>query len=183
MTAEIITLDSIRDQNIDFNDITDVLKRVHRIKREVHETDGLMVVNAVDLKKIFEVRLNNFFLDHDMIGLNFFSCSMFVASLLTEVALRPPKSWYATDYVIEYEQKSNPREILTGANVCFVLSSLYKERCERRTMSRQTYIDIGSGLYGRFYNLTQKEVTYNMSKSFELLSDVTHQCLANMRAR
>lgn len=184
MSTKILVLEKFRSKKDRCTTIDDFLKRASRLKKEKEKEqkeDRLLLVNLVDLEKMFEIQLNDFLFKNNLIGVNFFMCSIFISSLLKETSFSVPESWYAIDYILNEEDTKDPSLLLDGANNCFLLSTLFPERCERRNMKKDDYVFMGSGLYHRFYDRTGKEVAYYMSDLFEVMSDATFECIKNMR--
>jgi hypothetical protein len=178
MTAQIVVLNSFISKKKECTSLDDFLKRASKLKKEVEENHkGLIIVNKNDLEKIFETRLNCFLLENNLIAVEYFVCAMFIASLLRETGFSVPESWYAVDYFIENQEKADPKLLLDGANVCFLLTTIFTKRCEKRGMKRSDYVSMGTGLYGNFYNQTGKDFAYYMSSLFDEMSDATSECL------
>jgi len=178
MKAQIVVLNSFCSKRKECVSLNDFIKRASKLKKEVIENQkDLIIVNTNDLEKLFEVRLNCFLLENKLIAVEYFVCAMFLASLLKETGFSVPESWYAVDYFIENNDTADPKTLLEGANVCFLLTTIFTERCEKRGMRRSDYVSMGTGLYGNFYNKTGKDFAYYMSFLFGEMSDATSECL------
>ncbi|MCG2694761.1 hypothetical protein L6261_01620 [Candidatus Parcubacteria bacterium] len=183
MSTKILVLEKFRSKKSKCVTLEDFLKRASKLKknREEQKEDGLLLVSLDDLEKMFEIQLNDFLFENNFIGVNFFVCSLFISSLLKETSFSVPESWYAVDYLLKEKETGDPTLLLDGANNCFLLSTLFSKRCERRGMTRNDYVFMGAGLYHRFYNQTGKDFAYYMGDLFEIMSDATGKCVKNMQ--
>ena len=181
MGAEIIVLEQkTREKLLTLNDFLYRAKQLKKETKEKQKEDCLMIKSLDDLEKIFEVKLNDFLLDHRLISAEYFICAMFIASLLKETSFSIPESWYAVDYFIENQEIGDPELLLDGANNCFLLSTLFTKRCEKRGMKRSDYVFMGAGLYQNFYHQTGKEVACYMGSLFETMSEATAKCIKSL---
>lgn len=151
MATKILVLDKFRSgksaKKNQGDSLGDLLKRASKLKKEVDSKKqgggDLLLINPEDLKKMFEVKLNDFLLDNKLISAQYFICAMFIAALLEKTSFSIPESWYAVDYFIKNHETGDPQLLLDGANNCFLLSTLFSERCERRGMKLSDYICMG----------------------------------------
>lgn len=182
MTSKIIRLSDIRKEKnqkpIEKKDLNYFLERACSLRDEKPTEKTLIVSDKQEMSKIFEVGLNKVLLKKKLIDSQFFICALHIASLLAESGLCAPDSLYAIDYIKKSDETGNHNFLMKGADTCFLLISLYPERCDRRTMKISDYISIGSGLYYQFYLRTGEEVGYYMSKNLEALSEITNECIS-----
>ncbi|MDD2935384.1 MAG: hypothetical protein PHX25_02830 [Candidatus Pacebacteria bacterium] len=147
-----------------------LLKKMSANKALIKDFDGL--------KKAFEIQLNTFLLEKQLVGVDVFMCASYISSILCQFGSKIPESWYMTDYLVKDQENGGDGNALKeGADTCFILCSLYPERCNRRIMEKTDYILMGSSMYGAYYSKTGKEVIYHMAKRFELMSQVTAECV------
>jgi hypothetical protein len=163
--------------------LNDFMARAKRLGKEVAKEaeSGLIIAQSKDLDKMIEVKINEFLLGNNLLRVDYFMCSLFIASLLSKIGYEIPESWYATDYIFKANKDDNPYVLEDGANVCFILCSLYPERCSYRSMTRASYIKIGSALYLQFYNATNEEIGYYMGHYFEHMADIANHCVKNFQ--
>lgn len=182
MSTKIVVLKQFKPKRKKCISLNDFLERAQKLKKEVEEkTDCLLIVTPDDLEKMFEVRLNDFLIENRFLNTSYFMCSLFVASLLKETGFSVPESWYAMDYILKEDETGDPLLLLDGANNCFLLSTLFVDRCNRRGMKREDYLHMGATMYKRFYDKTGREVAYFMSNSFEVMSSATSSCIKDMK--
>lgn len=171
--SKIVSLDDFRKQIESEKDETlDQLLKKARVLRE----KGLSkkdVKSFSDLKKAFEIQLNTFLLERRLIGSDVFLCASYIAGLLSDIGWEIPESFYATDYIIQSTENGNDLALKKGGDACFALCSLFPQRCERRWMKREDYVDMGISMYNSYYYKTGREVMYHMAKHFKLMSEAT----------
>jgi len=151
-----------------------LLSRAHKLKKECGEHDDLV------LKKKFEVKFNDILLENRMISSASFLCAIYIAEILFKISYSVPTSWYAADYFIDGIENNKQLSLREGADVCFILYSLFPERCEHRSMTKRDYVRMGTGLYFRYYDKTSQEISYHMGTSFEPMSEITRECVKNL---
>jgi len=154
--------------------LEELLSRAHKLSNNINEGEDL------DLRKKFEIRFNDILLKNKMISSTNFLCAIYIANLLSKIGYSVPKSWYATDYLINGIENDEQVPFKEGADVCFILYSLYPERCERRSMKKADYVKMGIALYFYYYNMTRKEVVYHMGTSFEPMAEITRECVESL---
>jgi len=154
--------------------LEDLLSRAHKLNNDIDESKNL------DLKKKFEVRFNDILLQNRMVSSTNFLCAIYIAKLLSKISHSVPRSWYATDYLINGIENDKQVPFKEGADVCFILYSLYPERCEHRSMTKMGYIRMGVALYFQHYDITSQEVSYHMGASFEPMAEITRECVENL---
>lgn len=159
--------------------LTDLLVRAKSMTSKEDNPEEVLCVRSAEMRKFFESRLNALLLDRGIVQSNAFLCATYVARILSDIHASVPDSFYATDYFNRWVETGDDSELKNGADICFVLCSLFPERCERRAMRRCDYVDMGSGLYYRYYYEAQKEIAYHMSSLFEQMSDLTARCLGH----
>jgi hypothetical protein len=103
-------------------------------------------------------------------------CGIYISDLLGSLLTLAPEHWIATDYAIEGCKSNNPFAIQNGANVCFLICSLFQTRLGR-CMKISDYKAIGTGLFMQFYHQTGKEIGFYMSKQFGEMAEVTKECI------
>lgn len=134
-----------------------------------------------DLKKAFEIQLNTFLLEKQLVGADVFMCASYISSILCQFGDKIPESWYMTDYLVKDQENGGDGNALKeGADTCFILCSLYPERCNRRVMKKSDYVSMGSSMYSAYYSKTGKEVIYHMARKFDLMSKVTAECVTKI---
>ena len=134
-----------------------------------------------DWKKSFEIQINTFLLEKQLVGADVFMCASYISSILCQFGDKIPESWYMTDYLVKDQENGGDGNALKeGADTCFILCSLYPERCNRRVMKKSDYVSMGSSMYSAYYSKTGKEVIYHMARKFDLMSKVTAECVTKI---
>ena len=181
MGAKLFFIDETRHCKEHNNPFNALLRKAHILRKSVPtKSDDLIWQEFGDLQRLFEALLNKSLLAEKNIGTDIFMCSSYVASLLAKTGSSIPKSWYAIDYILEGYENDDPFVLQDGADVCFLLYSLYPARCNRRSMKTEDYATMGENLYYGYYAKTGREIGYYMSNLFELMADTTAKCIANL---
>lgn len=182
MNAKLFFIEPTNDCGEQNNNLLNVLlQEAHILKKSVKtKSDDLIWQDFGSLQRLFEALLNNSLLAENNIGTDIFLCSSYVASLLAKISSHTPESWYAVDYILKGYENNNPFIFQNGADVCFLLYSLFPERCNHGSMKTENYAAMGEGLYYKYYTETGSEIGYHMSNQFELIADITTRCIASL---
>ncbi len=178
--AHIIKLkDAVKRKKIKTSpDLTSLLKKVAVIKKNLPEPDnGIRVTSFKKLKGLFEAKIAEILIKRQLIESDFFLCGNYISNLLTDIANKIPKSWFAVDYIIESNTTNSPQILKQGANICFLICTIFKGRSELRAMTYQDYEKIGMGLFHQFYNQTGAEIGFYMSRQYKIMVGVTDECI------
>lgn len=160
------------------NDLTGFLRRaVFLRKQEPENGDFIQISGFKKMKLLFESKISDILIKKQFIETGFFLCGSYISDLLTSTANRVPESWFAVDYVMKSYETGSPQILKQGANICFLICSVFKERSEIRVMRYGDYEKMGIGLYSRVYSQTGAEVAYHMSRQYKIMVDVTGECM------
>lgn len=175
--ADIISLQRAREkkESSEAGDINQLLKRaVLILKDESEEVQGkLGIAGYANLKKILKRKITEEIFKAKLISAEALICGIYVSNLLDDFATRPPASWWAIDYATS----DNPLTLQKGGDTCFIICGVFPERGNVRLMDLSYYQKIGASLYHRFYNLTNKDIGYHMSRQFETMAQVVQSCM------
>lgn len=167
-----------RKKNKPSNDINTLLKKAAILKKNLSEPqNGIHVTSFQKLKTLFEVKISEILIKRQFIDSDFFLCGSYISGLLTDLSNKIPKSWFAIDYILENNETNSPQALKQGANICFLICSVFKERSEIRAMTYHDYEKMGIGLFHQFYNQTGAEIGYYMSRQYKIMVRVTDECL------
>ena len=150
MTNKVIPIIDVRAKRAGLNHPLNVLiERAQILKKGLKKSDKVIVdVNDFgSLSRFFEAIISETLFSSEMIREDVFLCGIYVARLLATIGSESPKSWYAIDFILEGNETDNPMATKNGADVCFLLCSLFKERAEHRSMTIEDYQKYGIGLY------------------------------------
>lgn len=179
--SRVIDLSTFTRRKSQGDNLTELLKMatILRGKREeIKET--IAVMNFAELKRVFEIRLADIILTGKNIGVEFFLCGTYVAGLLTDIANAPPESWYAVDYFIKAATEDKPTALKEGANVCFLICSVFPKRGQIRCMRPADYEAMGRNMYYGYYGQTGAVVAYHMSQRFKPMAEITKECIKEL---
>lgn len=171
-----------RKKNND-HDLTGLLKRAVILRKEEPDDGPLIKVEGFKKMKIlFESKISDILIKKHCIDKGFFFCGTYISDLLTSLARRVPESWFAVDYIMKSHETDSPYLLKQGANICFLICSVFKERSEIRVMRYEDYEKMGIGLFSRFYSQTGSEIGYHMSRQYKIMVDVTDECMRSIEA-
>lgn len=160
------------------DDLSTLLKRAVVLRRQVNESNGFIQISGLKkLKHYFESKISDILIRRDYIDTGYFLCGSYVSSLLTSISNKVPDSWFAIDYIIESNETNSPQLLKQGANICFLICSVFRERSELRAMRYEDYEKMGIGLFSRFYSQTGAEIGYHMSRQYKIMVNVTDECM------
>lgn len=163
------------------NELTGLLKRAVLLRNQEPE-DGLFirVAGLKKMKVFFESKISDILIKKHCIDKGFFFCGTYISDLLTSLVKRVPESWFAVDYIMKSHETDSPYLLKQGANICFLICSVFKERSEIRVMRYEDYEKMGIGLFSRFYSQTGAEIGYHMSRQYKIMVEVTDECMKSI---
>ena len=161
-----------------------LIERAKILKNGLKKSNKVIVgVNDYgSLVRFFEAVISETLFSFKMISEDVFLCGIYIAKLLADIGNESPKSWYAIDFVLEGNETGNPVVIKNGADVCFLLCSIFQERAEHRVMTINDYKKYGIGLYYQYYSSTDKVIGRHMSNNFNAMTEVTHESITQLIA-
>ena len=159
-------------------DLTEMLKRATILKQQLPDyRNKIQVTSFQKLKEFFEAKISNILIKWKFIDSDFFFCGNYISGLLTSIGHKAPESWFVIDYILESQDNGSPQIIKQGANVCFLICTVFKERSEWRTMRYEDYESMGIGLFHQYYDQTGVEIGYYMSRQYKTMVRVTDECM------
>ncbi|MFH0923606.1 MAG: hypothetical protein V1825_02630 [Candidatus Falkowbacteria bacterium] len=169
--------------NQEGDDLNALLERARILKKFVVDSEDEIVKDFGAIERIFEGKISEILIDSKLISKGFFLCGIYVSKMLRDFVFTCPESWYAIDYIEMARQKGNPYYFKDGADMCFLLCSLFAGRTNRRrrATSKKMYIEIGGGLYYRFFSETKHNISRHMARNFETMVDVANEAVGRIR--
>ena len=162
-----------RKKTID-HDLTGLLKRAVLLRKQEPESGTFIRIEGIKkMKLFFESKISDILIKKQYIDKGFFFCGTYVSELLASLAKKVPESWFAVDYIMKSHDTGSPYVLKQGANICFLICSVFRERSEIRVMRYEDYEKMGIGLFNRFYSQTGAEIGYYMSRQYKIMVDVT----------
>ncbi len=162
-------------------DLTHFLKKAVILRKHLPESEnGIHVTSLKKIKGLFEAKISEILIRRHFIGTDFFLCGSYISGLLTDIVNKIPKSWFVIDYILEGQHTNSPQIIKQGANICFLICTVFKERSELRAMTYGDYEKMGIGLFHQFYSQTGAEIGYYMSRQYKVMVGVTDECIKTM---
>ncbi len=159
-------------------DLTHLLKKAVLLKKSLPESrSGIHATSFKKLKSLFEAKISEILIKKQFIDTDYFLCGNYISGLLTEITNRVPKSWFAIDYILKSNETNSSHTLKQGANICFLICTLFKERSELRAMRYEDYEKMGIGLFHQFYHQTGAEIGYYMSRQYRIMVGITDECI------
>lgn len=130
---------------------------------------------VTDFKSHISATIMEILIKNQKIEKESFLCGMYISDLLASILKEEPEHWIATDYIMEASDK-NPTAIKKGANICFLICSIFQNKIGR-CMKVKDYESMGTGLYLHYYHQSCNEIGYYMACNFSIMVEVTKKCI------
>ncbi len=173
-----------RKKTGDFNErsISDLLKQAVGLQEKVFgEVQNGVYCLRGNLGELMTAKICSILLKKKMIRTDLFQCSLYLAKMMSEMAGRVPRSYYAIDYFVQGFSEKNPLIIKEGADYCAMLCIFFEGRRGWRSMKPKDYEVLGSSLYHAYYGLTQKPIGWYMSKNFKEMMPIARRSIESLR--
>jgi hypothetical protein len=157
-------------------DLNDLLRMAVQIKNDETCTKDGTITN---FDKLIAANIMDILIKNRMIEKETIICGIYVSDLLAKSFISPPTDWVATDYMIKAAEEDNPFLNQQGANVCFLICSVFSGH-KARTMKVKDYESFGIGMYSQFYHQTGQEIGCYMSNQFTEMTDVAKECMSTI---
>jgi len=183
MAKKIISIiDARAKKNNHNNPLNKFIERAQILKKSITKSNKLIigVKDYGSLLKFFEAIISETLFSLKIINEDAFIYSIYIAKLLSDISNKPPKSWYAIDFILEGNKTENPTIIKNGADICFLLCSLFQKRAEHRSMTINDYKKYGIGLYYQYYSSTDNIIGKQMSDNFITMTNVTQKSVTKL---
>jgi len=152
--------------------LNDLLKIAVDLKRNVETNNGAIS----NFKALVSGTFMDILIKNRMIEKESIICGMYISEILNSIYKTEPEHWIASDYMFEALENDDPLATQRGANVCFLICSLFPSR-KGRCMRIKDYEIFGVSMYLQFYHQTGKEIGFYMSKQFNEMTEVTKECI------
>jgi len=163
------------------NDLNALLKNANILRSKIDEIkkDNIAIFNKEKFINLMAGLIADVLIKKKMIEREIFLCQIYISNLLASFII-PPKSYYIIDYLLEYADREQPICIQRGADICFMINSVFTERGRHRSMTPNDYEEIGRGLYYQYYGITKSEIGFYMSKHFKEMAKITNYCFKSI---
>jgi len=145
--------------------------------------DGIVILTQDEATMLFHSGIIKALKKKGLVDTALFQCSSYSAKLLASMISSSPRHLVATEFLKESMREDNPYLLQQGADVCFLISSVFTERGHWRAMKIDYYRDMGTSLYDSFYNSTYREIGFYMGQNFHTISMATNECIMSLRNR
>ncbi len=170
--AKIISLQNFQEKNKE-KDLKEILTESAKNFRFFKERSKKGILVFTDLKRFFEMTINQELFNLREISSENFICSKYVSTLLVNFSPKDWKKEYLVDYFEEMSRnKGEPFLLQEGADFCFMVYSLFPRNKERFFTGLKFYFKSGITLYYLYYRETGKEIGYFMGKQFRLMAEI-----------
>lgn len=185
--AKIINLEDKKLKKTKFNpddNLEEYLKKAILLKKffpKLNSTVAVMDIKKFKLlllNKISELLIKNKYLEKE-----FFICGNYISTLIINTTTDIPESWFAIDFIFKTLKTKSPFYTQKGADICFLICAIFRERGNIRSMKISDYQKMGMGLYRQFYFQTNKEIGLYMSNFYGEMADVTNECFYNLKQK
>jgi hypothetical protein len=162
-------------------DLTRLVKRATSLKDQAEEHyQGERIINLdneAEAISFFEAVISRELVQRKMMGYEYFACGNYISLLLASLIRGGPENWIVFEYDKKYSDSGDPEVLRQGADVCFLVSSVFPGRGRWRLMSPSYYQEKGKTLFFQFYDLSFKEIGYYMGSYFEEMAAITGTAL------
>jgi len=170
--AKVIGIKKAREARRPSHDLTELIKSAAIIKNRIVDfRDNLKkkIIIAASQGQ-FKVFLSGLISDAIFKHPSLICCGIYSAQVLTQFFYESPKSWWATDYLLEYaearDRQKSANALKRGGDLCFLICSVFPERANIRAMTLKDYQAMGIGFFQRHFYFSGAEISYFMSQQF-----------------
>lgn len=144
---------------------------------EIDELKVIMLKNKKEVCAFFEGLISKEIVKRKDIYSEYFFCGNYISHLLSSLIESLPDSWIAFDYEKEYAESNRSEHLVRGADICFLICSIFEGRRSWRLTSPDFYHEKGRSLYYQFYLKEKKEISFYMSDNFEKMANITRSAI------
>ncbi len=171
-----------REEILERESITELLGQAVKLQKEIfgEMRNGIYHLRK-DFKGLVEARICSILLKEKNIRNDLFQCGLYLAKMITEMASKTPRSYYAVDYFVQGFGENNPLIIREGADYCAALCIFFEGRRGWRSMKPKDYEILGSSLYHAYYDLTKKPIGWHMSKNLKVMIPIARRSIESLK--
>lgn len=159
----------------------ELLKRSARLGKKKYEEIGHLKITRVKSKAdactFFEGLLSGEIVRRKNIRSEYFFCANYISHLLASFVDSFPDSLIAFDYEKSYQETGKTECLKKGADICFLICTVFDGRKSWRLTSPRFYHEKGISLYYHFYLNEGKDIAFHMSSEFEEMVDITREAI------
>jgi len=169
--------------------LNELIEKAHELKNINPDLNGLICeVSSIDFGNVMRKLLWNRIKEGKFVSREAIVCGDYISNLLT-MTIEPGEEfslgWRITNHLEMYEESKKPSMLLRGADLCFLIHSIFP----RRTLGRKevfTFSDyerFGKQLYSHHYAISDLEHSKLMSKYFYRMSTITRDSLVSLKGK
>lgn len=140
-------------------------------------SSGVIGFSQAEFRNLLKSRLQRKIIEKRMIESSCLICGLYIAEMLSRIADQTPQSWYVVDYIKAALEQDSKEKLRQGADICFLICSIFPERGHWRMMRPDDYAGIGIGLYYNYYCQSSREIGFHMSEHFNAMTSLTKECI------
>ncbi len=141
--------------------------------------DNLYLSDFKGLRKFIVKEISGILFKKKLLGLEYYYCNLYIASLITETAKKNPESWFAIDYVSKIDSEDSFWPWKQAADICFLIYSLFIKRSNKGLMKFHDYVSMGTSFYLNYSRAAKNEIGCMMSNNFIQMAQVTREAIKN----
>ncbi len=145
-----------------------------KIKETIHLSD------LEELEKIVRTSIFDVLVKENCQNSDYFNCGKYISALIKKTVKQPPESFYVIDYLDKIKTEEEFHNWQKAADMCFLLCSIFEERCNHGMMTYDSYLLIGKSLYSTFYSKSKIKIGYLMSSNYKEMVEVTQQAVKTL---
>jgi hypothetical protein len=134
--------------------LNEFLDRAVLLRKKIVNIQNGILTDVKAVERLFEGQISGVLIDNRLVSEGFFLCGIYIAGILRDFIHFCPESWYAVDYLKAAAEKDNPLFLKNGADICFIVCSLFEgrtNRARRATSKKNIYSNRRDALLSVFF--------------------------------
>ncbi|MGM0629376.1 MAG: hypothetical protein ACQESA_03035 [Patescibacteria group bacterium] len=158
-----------------------LLSRYRRTtSKKYQEIEGLKIVklkNKKEVRGFLEGLISKEIVKRKDIHSEYFFCGNYISHLLSSFVNSHPDSWIAFDHEKEYLESNKVEWLMRGADICFLICSIFEDRKGWRLTPEDFYYEKGRSMYYQLYLKERKKIGFYMCDNFEEMANITRSAI------
>lgn len=145
---------------------------------------GLLIVPDEELPQLFFQYITRAVTEHSLLFPEYVHCARYAAECCADLLHNSPRYETVFEYLREGYRLDSSEMLHRGADLCFLMVTLFPGRLERRSVDRSYYTANGRGFYDSWHRKSRQPrmIGLYMSQYFEFISDATARGMRMLRA-
>ena len=149
--------------------LSEMMKKACSMKEDVVKEGDIYLSDLRQFENTIRTNIFNVLTGANCQNSDYFHCGEYISSLIRQKTDSPPESFYVIDYLDKIETMEEFHNWQKAADLCFLLCSVFRERCDHGMMNYNSYLIIGKGLYATFYSKSKKKIGFLMSSNYKTM--------------